>query len=402
MDAVYTVIFLAASATSAAMATACFRRSGGNAARITLGFAFLPIFLFTFFTAVLYLQDHDWTASLPFKLATTGVFSYGPLILNLFLRLRGRVQKSWAFLIHLSISLLLTVWVVFSDDFIRSVEYRSGMWFPVYWYSKPWMYLALGRFFFYTVSCMAQMLLWGMESKKKKVKFQSVLLCVLCFLGDSLGIASILFFPFLSFFYQFPFLLSLAWAVLHGDFLELNYRVNAEAIIENIGDAVFVLTPDLFIHRMNAAAKRIFPNNAKFFPSLMTDPARLSSEIEELEAKRKDSACLAIGLQDDRNGTAKLWLSAIRDNYGDAAGFLAICREDLGTAQFRARYGITVKEMEVIKLALEGMSNRRIAERLSLSVRTVETHMFNAYGKLNVKNRIELLSVAARYDMYPN
>ncbi len=401
MNVVLALIFFSASAISAAMAAISMARSGRDAARITFGFAYIPIFLFSFFTAILYLQESQRAAILVFKLSTVGVFFYGPLILNLFLRLRGRDQKNWVFLVHLSISIFFFAWVAFSDDFILSVEYRSGMWIPVYWYAKPWMYLALGRFLFYTYNCAAQMRLWGMESKKRRVKFQSIFLGISCFLGDIWGIASILFLPMLNFFYQFPILFSMAWIVLRSDFLELNHKVNADAIIENIGDAVFILRSDLFIHFRNAAAKKIVSDEIEFFPSVMTDSKRFADELAELEAGRKKSAYLTIEFRDNHHGSAKLWLSAIRDNFGDVAGFLAICRENLGATQFRTRFGITAKEMEVIELVLEGMSNRQIAARLSLAVRTIETHIFKVYNRLNVKNRIELLSAAAQYDIHP-
>ncbi len=401
MNVVLASIFFSASAISAAMAVISVGRSGKDAARMTFGFAYVPIFLFSFFTAVLHLQESQRAALLVFKLSTIGVFFYAPLILNLFLRLRGRVQKNWVFLIHLAVSVFFAAWVIFSDDFIPSVEYGYGMWIPVYWYGKPWLYLALGRFMFYSVICSPQMLLWGMESKKKRIKFQSIFLGIACFLGDFFGIASILFFPRFSFFYQFPILFSMAWVVLRGDFLELNYKVNADAIIENIGDAVFILRADLFIHRRNAAAKRIVPEETEFFPSVMTDSRRFTEVLAELEADKKKSAYLTIELREDHHGTAKLWLSAIRDNFGDVAGYLAICRESLGPMRFKARFGITAKEMEVIELVLEGMSNRQIAHRLSLAVRTVETHIFKVYNRLNVKNRIELMSAAAQYDIHP-
>ncbi len=401
MNVYLALIFFSASALSAVMAGVSILRSGGDAARITLGVANFPILVFTLFTAVLYLQGSARTAVVLFKLSILGIFFYGPLILNLFYRLRGRPQKSWIFLINLAISLFFTVWAISTDDFILAVEPRSGMWAPVFAYAKPWLYLALAKILSSTVNVLPRMWLWGRESKRKRVKFQSVFLFLSCLLGAVWGSLAILFFSEFVFFYQLPLLFALTWVVLRGDFLELNYTVNAEAIIENIGEAVFILRTDLFIHRRNAAAKRIVPEGVAFFPSVMADAKRFSEKLAELEADGKGSAYLTMEFKNDHNSRAKLWLSAIRDNFGDVAGFLVICREDLGIPQFRSRFGITAKEMEIIELVLEGMSNRRIAERLSLAVRTVETHIFKAYNRLNVRNRIELLSVAAQYDIHP-
>jgi DNA-binding NarL/FixJ family response regulator len=50
---------------------------------------------------------------------------------------------------------------------------------------------------------------------------------------------------------------------------------------------------------------------------------------------------------------------------------------------------LTERELEVLKLAAKGMSNREIATALSISVRTVQTHLANIFGKLQVGSRTE-------------
>jgi DNA-binding CsgD family transcriptional regulator len=54
---------------------------------------------------------------------------------------------------------------------------------------------------------------------------------------------------------------------------------------------------------------------------------------------------------------------------------------------------ITRREREVANLAADGLSSQAIAERLFLSVRTVEGHLQNAYAKLGVNQRRELAEV---------
>jgi DNA-binding NarL/FixJ family response regulator len=51
---------------------------------------------------------------------------------------------------------------------------------------------------------------------------------------------------------------------------------------------------------------------------------------------------------------------------------------------------LTEREREIGRLAAAGTSSREIAERLYLSVRTVENHLHSAYTKLGVTNRAEL------------
>ena len=58
------------------------------------------------------------------------------------------------------------------------------------------------------------------------------------------------------------------------------------------------------------------------------------------------------------------------------------------TAQQEDR--ITARELEIATLAARGQSNKAIAARLHLSVRTVEGHLYQIYGKLKIVERSEL------------
>ncbi len=50
---------------------------------------------------------------------------------------------------------------------------------------------------------------------------------------------------------------------------------------------------------------------------------------------------------------------------------------------------LTDREEEVVRLLAQGLSNKSIAQTLYLSVRTIEGHLANVYGKLQVKSRTE-------------
>ena len=52
---------------------------------------------------------------------------------------------------------------------------------------------------------------------------------------------------------------------------------------------------------------------------------------------------------------------------------------------------LTEREMEVLKLAAKGVSNRDIAEQLFVSNRTVQTHLSNIFKKLAVASRTEAI-----------
>ena len=54
------------------------------------------------------------------------------------------------------------------------------------------------------------------------------------------------------------------------------------------------------------------------------------------------------------------------------------------------------RELEVLHLITEGLSNREIAERLFLSVGTIKVHIRNIYGKLHVGNRAQAIAQARK------
>ncbi len=54
------------------------------------------------------------------------------------------------------------------------------------------------------------------------------------------------------------------------------------------------------------------------------------------------------------------------------------------------------REMEVLKLAAKGLTNKDIADRLVLSVRTVQTHLGNIFNKLKVGSRTEAVLYGLR------
>ncbi|MDY7040073.1 MAG: response regulator transcription factor [Chloroflexota bacterium] len=51
--------------------------------------------------------------------------------------------------------------------------------------------------------------------------------------------------------------------------------------------------------------------------------------------------------------------------------------------------GLTERELEVLRLVTEGLSNKEIAQGLQMTKRTVEFHVGNVLKKLGVASRVE-------------
>jgi two-component system response regulator NreC len=68
----------------------------------------------------------------------------------------------------------------------------------------------------------------------------------------------------------------------------------------------------------------------------------------------------------------------------------------LGALRGELRGSLSDRESEVLRHIALGYSNKEIAARLSLSVKTIEVHKANAMRKLNITSRIDLV----RYAMF--
>jgi LuxR family transcriptional regulator, maltose regulon positive regulatory protein len=67
-----------------------------------------------------------------------------------------------------------------------------------------------------------------------------------------------------------------------------------------------------------------------------------------------------------------------------------------GRSAAAERAGLTARELEVLALVADGLSNRKVAERLVVSEHTVHRHLANIYAKLGVSSRAAAASHFAR------
>jgi DNA-binding NarL/FixJ family response regulator len=84
---------------------------------------------------------------------------------------------------------------------------------------------------------------------------------------------------------------------------------------------------------------------------------------------------------------------------GAAAGALGLASEVVGGLISQApadRAELSEREVQVVRLLAEGLSNRAIAETLFLSEATVKTHLVRVYRKLGAENRAAAVSEAVR------
>jgi DNA-binding CsgD family transcriptional regulator len=137
---------------------------------------------------------------------------------------------------------------------------------------------------------------------------------------------------------------------------------------------------------------------ARFAEALCAgDASELSAVSEEFErmgdfVAAVDAAARAALLyrRDDRRGSALRCserASAVAEQCGVSTPALRQAAEPLP---------LTDREREVVNLIAHGLQNRDIAERLTLSLRTVESYIYRAMGKTGTSSREELAALLTR------
>lgn len=218
-------------------------------------------------------------------------------------------------------------------------------------------------------------------------------------------------------------------ALLESDLVEKSLRGEVavkEAVSDETIDALS--TPDLSIPRailtlgraMNIVADDPVDAELRVHPILETlvsldDSAlsaaslRLLAEAASRQESYEESARLwgaALALRESPKVESASWIEAARDAMGAEAFESALEEGKRMSAREAAEYAsrgrgkrsrptigwqsLTTSEARVAELVAEGLTNPQIGERLFVSKRTVQTHLYNIFTKLGVQNRTEL------------
>jgi DNA-binding CsgD family transcriptional regulator len=113
--------------------------------------------------------------------------------------------------------------------------------------------------------------------------------------------------------------------------------------------------------------------------SLNDEIAKLAAEATSLSADEIRERCLALAYKAEMAGT----------DVADYVGDILIKRN-----KQIADIGLSQRELQIIRLSAEGLKASEIAERIYLSVHTVNTHRQRIYAKMDVKNVSDMLRKA--------
>jgi DNA-binding NarL/FixJ family response regulator len=104
-------------------------------------------------------------------------------------------------------------------------------------------------------------------------------------------------------------------------------------------------------------------------------------------------ACRALG---DEDG-ARLDLAAAQTAFAQLGAAPDLARIDPGQGAAPRIHGLTARELQVLRLVAAGKTNKTIARELDLSERTVDRHLSNIFGKLDVPSRAAATAYAYQH-----
>jgi DNA-binding NarL/FixJ family response regulator len=107
----------------------------------------------------------------------------------------------------------------------------------------------------------------------------------------------------------------------------------------------------------------------------------------------KDSAAELLFKSIEAVMAGQCWIGSERASRGVAASVRRLDharRHALG-------FGLTRRELDIIRAVLDGDTNREIAARLAISENTVKRHLMHIFNKMGVSTRVELALFAAHH-----
>ena len=133
--------------------------------------------------------------------------------------------------------------------------------------------------------------------------------------------------------------------------------------------------------------------------------AQISADVESWQRARRDRAMGIVQSLLSPEAFAEAWAAGETLSL-DEAVTAALAAADLLDVHTLAAshadataFGLTARELDVLRLIAQGLRDREIADELSISTRTVSGHVTNLLAKLEVDSRTAAAAFAVRHDL---
>ncbi|MBN1798789.1 MAG: PAS domain-containing protein [Spirochaetales bacterium] len=290
------------------------------------------------------------------------------------------------------------------------------------WWLSPhptdiWYYILSVYFTVYTIISLVFLLRWIKRAptikKKKQARVMFVTLSVTFVLAMSEGIIM----PAFTGYYSFAlgpiaiaiWIFGILFCFIKYRFMTPRLEMVSAELSDNLDEIIILLGLNLSVLFINKTAINLFGLSEeeikqKELKDLIGEWDDIHPELAKLLERGGVSsfACqISIVNPENNAAAADMRFSIIEDKFKDTVGILMIGKEIKTTQKLKSRYGITAREVEIIRQIYQGCSNHTIASHLGITERTVKNHITNIYNKLGVNNKIQLMNLLDEFQLIP-
>jgi len=283
-----------------------------------------------------------------------------------------------------------------------------------------WKYIYTGTYYFYmlysvsyAIADMVLLYRWSRSSCYNKHRLQAkvilistIILWSICVTTDYvLSLFEFYAFPPLGATGRIIYALIIWYSFIRYRFLNTGLTAMLDELVQNSGDNLVLLHSDFTIKRCSPGFREFLrPGRKNIYGRNIFDVAAESADkkLDTEHIKTGASLQFTERLHFQTAGgkiTAVCSFRCITDKFGDVEVILMKCDEEMDEKRFSEVFNLSERQMEIISLALEGLSNTEISQKLNISKKTTETHFFNIYNKLGINNRIELYNMGIEYNL---
>jgi DNA-binding CsgD family transcriptional regulator len=208
-------------------------------------------------------------------------------------------------------------------------------------------------------------------------------------------------------FYFLIWILCSLYVILRYYFLSLTPELVSSYLMSNINESVVLLDNDLKIIFINKKTKDLIGESKegilhKDLSHLAVKTDLVKKEIEKmLNNAYNDFSCRMHFKSTNEPVLMDVKFSKFYDKHDDLLGILIIGSEVKEAGQLKLFYKLTDREIEIVQLMIQGLSNKEIGAAVNLTENTIKSHVMHVFNKLNVSSRVEMINLLTEYNLIP-
>lgn len=330
------------------------------------------------------------------------------------LTLTGRYKKSLVFLAFIPSILLIIKFMVSKELLHVKVSRVDNFW--IYEYTKTiWTFLLFGIGSFYLFISLLILYLWGNRTGLKKAKMQSIIISICLLLTVIFILLEALILPMMTSYKSLGlshdlvlvWILGIFYSITKYRFLSITPEIISNDVISNITELIILLDENLKIILANKKTEELIGIEKnkiinKDLSEIILKYDLIKNEADKmLKNQYKDFSCRIYFKSNDEPVLIDAKFSKVFDKFNDLIGILIIGMEVKELKQLKLFYKLSDREVEIVQLIIEGLSNKEIGANTNLTENTIKSHVMHIFNKLNVNNRIEMLNLLTEYNLIP-